>query len=88
MEYEGRNKSLTKFKMGHIAFEQLYPPWKKCLVVKLLGKSIGFLTMKEKLKLTWKLEGWFDLIDVSYVILWCDLTLMRIVKRLSVEDRG
>ena len=66
LDYEGGNRLLPKFTIDAKVFEQLCIPWKKCLVVKLLGKSIGYLIMKEKLQSTWKPDEGFDLIDVSY----------------------
>lgn len=33
------------------------------LVVKLLGKSLGYNTMKERLQKIWKLQGGFDIMD-------------------------
>lgn len=48
-----------------MAFEHLCQPWRKCLVVKILGKSIGFLPMHEKMRSRWKLEGNFNLIVIK-----------------------
>lgn len=49
------------------------------LIDKLLGKNIGFITMREKLKMTWKLEGGFDLIDISnkYFVVKFDIATER-----------
>lgn len=40
--------------------------WKYALVVKLLGKYIGFLVMEYRLQKLWKPMGWFDIIDLDY----------------------
>lgn len=37
--------------------EELSRPWQEALVVKLLGKNLGFNIMKSKLSSTWKLLG-------------------------------
>ncbi|XP_020235439.2 uncharacterized protein LOC109815203 [Cajanus cajan] len=65
LELEGGNRLLPKFKISSEKYEDLCKPWRKCLIIKLLGKNIGFLTMKDKLRNSWKLEGDFDLIDIS-----------------------
>ncbi|XP_020231527.1 uncharacterized protein LOC109812068 [Cajanus cajan] len=59
------NRLLPKFSIAPTKYEELCGPWKKCLIIKLLGKNIGFLTMKDRLRASWKLEGDFDIIDVS-----------------------
>ena len=51
--------------LASMAFEHLCQPWRKCLVVKILGKSIGFLPMHEKMRSRWKLEGNFNLIVIK-----------------------
>lgn len=66
LEYEGGNWMLLKFITKQAKFEQLYMPWKNCLIMKLLGKNVGFLTMREKLKFVWKLEGGFKLMGVTH----------------------
>ncbi|GAU26384.1 hypothetical protein TSUD_221110 [Trifolium subterraneum] len=45
---------------------ELSVPWKDALVVKLLGKKLGYNTMKAKLENVWKLTGSFELMDVGY----------------------
>ena len=46
--------------------ERICVPWKDALVVKLLGKNIGFLAMRDRLKKLWKSIGIFDIIDLDY----------------------
>ena len=41
-------------------------PWKDALVVKVLGKNIGYNTMKTKLENVWKLVGGIDLMDIGH----------------------
>lgn len=40
-------------------------PWREALVVKFLGKMIGYPVMKDRLKKLWKLNGGFDMLDVD-----------------------
>lgn len=46
--------------------EELRVPWKDAIFVKLLGKSIGFYTMRDRLKSLWKLSGGMDIVDVGH----------------------
>ncbi|XP_045798137.1 uncharacterized protein LOC123892394 [Trifolium pratense] len=45
--------------------EELSIPWKDALVIKLLGKKLGYNTMKNKLETTWKLVGGIELMDIG-----------------------
>ncbi|KAL5148821.1 hypothetical protein HKD37_13G035795 [Glycine soja] len=65
LEFENENRLLPKFTIEPLIHENLCHPWKKCLVSKLLGKSLGFMIMREKLKAIWKLKGGFDLMDLE-----------------------
>ena len=40
-------------------FEELCEPWKDALVVKLLGKNIGYKIMKKRVTRLWKLHASF-----------------------------
>ncbi|PNX77430.1 hypothetical protein L195_g033397 [Trifolium pratense] len=46
-------------------FEGLDAPWKDALVVKLLGKNIGFHLMKERLQKIWRLNAGFDIMNIG-----------------------
>ena len=39
--------------------------WRDALVVKLLGKSIGYATLLNKLKALWRLKGGFDIMSAG-----------------------
>ncbi|KAG5079502.1 hypothetical protein JHK86_003567 [Glycine max] len=65
MELEGGNRLLPKFSLDATVFTKLCESWKKFLVLKLLGKRIGFLALRDKLKSQWKCSGGFDLMDVD-----------------------
>lgn len=58
---------------------ELCEPHKETLVVKLLGKTIGYKTMQHKLIATCKLVGGFELMDVD--------TRFYIIKFELEEDR-
>lgn len=46
--------------------EELWQPWKDAIFVKLLGKQVGFFTMRDRLKTTWKTTGGLDVVDVGH----------------------
>ena len=45
--------------------KKLHVQWKYCLIVKLLGKSIGYNTLKTRVKVVWDLEGDFTMVDLD-----------------------
>jgi len=54
--------------MVHVAdyvFDGLCAPSQDALVVKLLGKNIGFHAMKDRLSRVWKLLARFDILDIG-----------------------
>ncbi|XP_057443937.1 uncharacterized protein LOC130736106 [Lotus japonicus] len=59
------NRQLPKLYVDKSVIENMCSPWKDALVVSLLGKRLGFRTMKTKLSNTWRLIGEFDLLDVD-----------------------
>ncbi|XP_020206144.1 uncharacterized protein LOC109791283 [Cajanus cajan] len=63
--YEEGNRLKPKVYLDDAVFEKLCLPWQDALIVKLLGKTIGFMTMRERLKQVWKLHSGFDLMDVG-----------------------
>lgn len=65
IEYEHGNRLLPKVILNKEVFNDLCAPWKDSLVIKLLGKSMGYNMMKEKLKKVWKPYGCFDILDVD-----------------------
>jgi len=63
IELEDGNRLLRKIYIKPQVFQELCTPWKDALVVKLLGKNLGYNTMKERLQKIWKLLGGFDIKD-------------------------
>ena len=45
--------------------KKLSAPWEGALIVKLLGKEVGFITMRDGLKKAWKLCGDFEMMDLG-----------------------
>jgi hypothetical protein len=63
IELEDGNRLLPKIHLDPKVFQKLCTPWKDAIVVKLLGKTLGYNTMKERLQKIWKLQGGFDIMD-------------------------
>ncbi|XP_057443213.1 uncharacterized protein LOC130735131 [Lotus japonicus] len=59
------NRLLPKIVTDPYVVEEMSAPWKEALVVTLLGKTLGYRTMKNKLANVWRLDGDFDMIDVG-----------------------
>jgi hypothetical protein len=59
IELENGNRLLPKVYLEPQIFQELCTPWKDALVVKLLGKNLGYNTMKDRLHKVWKLQGGF-----------------------------
>lgn len=63
IELENGNRLLPKVYLEPQIFQELCTPWKDALVVKLLGKNLGYTTMKERLHKVWKTQGGFEIMD-------------------------
>jgi len=63
IELENGNRLLPKIYLEPQTFQELCTPWKDALVVKLLGKNLGYNTMKERLHKVWKTQGGFEIMD-------------------------
>ncbi|PNX89955.1 hypothetical protein L195_g046078, partial [Trifolium pratense] len=59
------NRLMPMLHVENSVIDELSLPWKDALVVKLLGKSLGYNTMKAKLEQVWKLNGGFQLMNVG-----------------------
>ena len=57
---------LPKIYLDSSIRDELSAPWEDALVVKLLGKDVGFLTMRDRLKKLWQPSGGFDIIDLGF----------------------
>ncbi|KAL6567776.1 hypothetical protein OROGR_001448 [Orobanche gracilis] len=65
VEYVNGNKMLPRIKVDKEVLDEMCVPWKEALVMSLLGKRLGYMTMKTKLSHIWDLDGDFDLLDVD-----------------------
>jgi hypothetical protein len=63
IEYESGNRLFPKVYLDNNVFQGMCTPWKDALVVTLLGKKLGYHTMKERLQKVWKLQGGFEIMD-------------------------
>lgn len=63
IELEDDNHLLPKIHLDPQVFQELCTPWKDALMVKLLGKTLGYNTMKDRLQKVWKLQGGFEIMD-------------------------
>ncbi|XP_057453024.1 uncharacterized protein LOC130744879 [Lotus japonicus] len=61
----GGNRLLLVISVDKEVMEEMCQPWKEALVLCLLGKSLGYKTMKTKLAAVWRLSSDFDLLDVG-----------------------
>ncbi|XP_057416460.1 uncharacterized protein LOC130711039 [Lotus japonicus] len=59
------NRLLPQITTDKEVLDEMCAPWRESLVVCLLGKRLGFCTMKMKLASIWKLTGDFDILDVD-----------------------
>lgn len=65
IDFEDKNPLKPKVHLDPTVLEGLCAPWRDALVVKLLGKSIGFHTMRDRLTRIWKLTAGFELMDIG-----------------------
>ena len=63
IEHENGNRLLPKVYLEPKIFQELCTPWKDALVVKLLGKNLGYNIMKDRLQKVWKPQGGFEIMD-------------------------
>lgn len=45
---------------------ELRKSWEDFVIVKLLGKSLGFFTMRDRLQALWKPSSGIDLVDIGH----------------------
>ncbi|XP_057443803.1 uncharacterized protein LOC130735952 [Lotus japonicus] len=58
------NRLFPSFDMEDQAYTTICSPWVDCLVIKLLGKKIGYRILCERLRSLWMLTGSFEVIEV------------------------
>jgi hypothetical protein len=65
IEYDNGNRLLPRIHIDDGLFNDLCYPWHDSLIIKLLGRNIGYYQLNTRLKGTWKLTGGFELMDVD-----------------------
>ena len=45
--------------------KDLWKPWRRALIVKVLGKSVGYKRLDQGLRDLWKLENGFEMLDLD-----------------------
>lgn len=77
--HEEGNRLLPKVYLDEGYFTELCSPWKEALVVKLLGKTIGYTVLKDRLQKLWKLQGGFDMMDIDniFYMVKCNMLVDR-----------
>jgi hypothetical protein len=63
IELENGNRLLPKVYIDPTTFNELCTPWKDALVVKLLGKTLSYHSMKDRLQKVWKPQSGFEIMD-------------------------
>jgi hypothetical protein len=63
IEYANNNPCLPMVHFEDSVWEGLSEPWKDALVIKLLDKSVGYNTMRDRLHKLWKLSAGFQIMD-------------------------
>ncbi|XP_057458265.1 uncharacterized protein LOC130749016 [Lotus japonicus] len=66
MEFVEDNTSFPMFSIEPNMYKEICKPWEDCLVVKLLGKHIGYRALCEKLRMMWKMTGGYEVRDVHH----------------------
>lgn len=65
IEYENGNPLKPTVHIAPSVLEGLNFPWQDALIVSLLGKRIGFRTLKDGLHKVWKLVAGFEMMDIG-----------------------
>nr|KYP44679.1 hypothetical protein KK1_033793 [Cajanus cajan] len=65
IEFEDGNRLKPRCFLDETVVEQLRAPWQEAIIVKLFGKQVGYLTLRDRLKGVWKLVGGYDVMDVG-----------------------
>ena len=51
--------------MDNGLFKELCLPWQDALMIKLWGKTMSFLVLRDRLTSLWRLQGGFEMVDVG-----------------------
>lgn len=65
LDYIDGNPLLPKLSVDPTFLEQLSDPWRKAIVIKLLGRSVGFKALKLCIEKLWKPRGEMSVLDLG-----------------------
>lgn len=63
--FQNNNRLNPMVDVENLYFDGFCAPWQDALVVKLLGKIIGYHVMMDRLNKNWKLTTSFDMLDIG-----------------------
>ncbi|KAI9093564.1 hypothetical protein K1719_027013 [Acacia pycnantha] len=63
---EDKNRKFPKFEFSSKFKQRLYKAWRKSVIVKLLGRSIGYKALLTRLQSMWAKKGVVRLIDIGH----------------------
>jgi len=61
----GQNSIYPKVLIPLSERKDLWKPWRRALIVKVLGKSVGYKRLDQGLRDLWKLENGFEMLDLD-----------------------
>jgi hypothetical protein len=66
IEFEDGDRRRPRCYADDSVLKDLWVPWQHAIIVKLLGKSLGFFAMRDRLKALWKLSGDMNVMDIGH----------------------
>ncbi|KAI7985157.1 hypothetical protein LOK49_LG14G01351 [Camellia lanceoleosa] len=64
-EWEQMNPDIPKVTLPRTLIRKIRRPWKDCLIVRLLGRNIGFKVLCNRVHNLWGLQGDFEVVDLG-----------------------
>ena len=86
VEFIGGNRYTHMIHLKDEVVEELSEPWKDALIIKLLGKSVGYRVMRDRLQSLWKMQAGFDMQDLGNGFYIVKFDMME--DQLKVMDGG
>lgn len=66
IEFEDGDRRRPRCYADDSVLKELWVPWQHAIIVKLLGKNLGFFAMRDRLKALWKLTADMDIMDIGH----------------------
>jgi hypothetical protein len=66
IEFEDGDRRRPRCYADDSVLKDLWVPWQHAIIVKLLGKNLGFFAMRDRLKALWKLTADMDIMDIGH----------------------